>query len=298
MPDGTPWPKFTVVTPSYNQAQFLEETIRSVLLQGYPNLEYIVIDGGSTDGSQIILQKYAPWLTHWVSEADRGQADAITKGLSLAAGELFNFINSDDLLTPGTLYAVASAFPGYDAVAGSCQNFSDSGDLDVMTNVNLTAASMIRHDVDMVFHQPAVWLRRENVMACGGFNTEFDFVFDWDLCIRYLALFRRVKYLSTSLARFRLHEHSKTVKWKSEFTREHDRILSSLQRMSRFAMLHDECSRRQRQLSWWRALSHLEATPGLYGWRKALAVARLACADPAIRWNRLTLGALRQALLQ
>ncbi len=84
MQDGNPWPKISVVTPSYNQGQFLEETIRSVLLQGYPNLEYIVIDGGSTDNSVEIIKKYDSWLTHWVSEEDRGQCHAINKGFTNA----------------------------------------------------------------------------------------------------------------------------------------------------------------------------------------------------------------------
>src|SRR5579885_3553995 len=95
--DGSPWPRISIVTPSYNQGQFIEETIRSVLLQGYPDLEYIVIDGGSTDQSVEIIRKYERWLTYWVSEKDRGQAHAINKGFSSVTGELFNWINSDDL---------------------------------------------------------------------------------------------------------------------------------------------------------------------------------------------------------
>jgi len=88
MSDGRPWPRISIVTPSYNQGQFIEETIRSVLLQGYPNLEYIVIDGGSSDGSVEILQEYEQWLAYWVSERDRGQADALNKGFRRASGIL------------------------------------------------------------------------------------------------------------------------------------------------------------------------------------------------------------------
>ena len=88
MPDGSDWPRISVVTPSYNQGEFIEETIRSVLLQGYPNLEYIIIDGGSTDNSVEIIKKYEPWLTYWVSEKDRGQSHAINKGFKHAAGEI------------------------------------------------------------------------------------------------------------------------------------------------------------------------------------------------------------------
>src|SRR5687767_11548136 len=92
---GSDWPRITIVTPSFNQAQFLEETIRSVLLQGYPNLEYIIIDGGSTDKSVDIIKKYEQWLAYWVSEPDRGQSDAINKGFEKATGEVFAWINSD-----------------------------------------------------------------------------------------------------------------------------------------------------------------------------------------------------------
>lgn len=104
MPDGKPWPKISIVTPSFNQGQYIEETIRSILLQGYPNLEYIVIDGGSTDGAVDVIRKYEKWLTYWVSEPDKGQADAINKGLERCTGEIFNWINSDDILLPNVAF--------------------------------------------------------------------------------------------------------------------------------------------------------------------------------------------------
>src|ERR1700738_1526878 len=94
-PDGSRWPRITIVTPSFNQGQFIEETIRSVLLQGYPNLEYIIIDGGSTDNTVEIIKKYEPWIACWVSEKDRGQSDALNKGFARATGQILAWLCSD-----------------------------------------------------------------------------------------------------------------------------------------------------------------------------------------------------------
>ena len=102
-PESRKWPRISIVTPSRNQGKYLEETIRSVLLQGYPNLEYIVIDGGSTDDSVGTIKRYEPWLAHWESRPDRGQAHAINDGFALSTGSILGWINSDDALYPGTL---------------------------------------------------------------------------------------------------------------------------------------------------------------------------------------------------
>lgn len=118
------WPSIGIVTPSFNHGAFVEQTIRSVLLQGYPNLEYFVIDGGSTDQSPEIIRRYEPWISGWVSEADRGQSHAINKGFVRCSADVVNWINSDDILMPGALQAVGRAFaesPETDVVLGRCR---------------------------------------------------------------------------------------------------------------------------------------------------------------------------------
>ena len=104
------YPKISIVTPSFNQGKYIEQTILSVINQNYPNLEYIIIDGGSTDETVNIIKKYEPWITYWVSEPDRGQSHAINKGIEKCTGHIFNWLNSDDWYEPNTLFDVASGF--------------------------------------------------------------------------------------------------------------------------------------------------------------------------------------------
>jgi glycosyltransferase involved in cell wall biosynthesis len=130
MADGSNWPKISIVTPSFNQGQFIEETIRSILLQGYPNLEYIIIDGGSTDRTLKIIENYEPWLSYWVSEKDDGPASAINKGIRKCTGEWFNWINSDDLLLPRsleTLIKIARYVPSAYWISGGRLNLTAEG---------------------------------------------------------------------------------------------------------------------------------------------------------------------------
>ena len=133
MSGGSEWPKISIVTPSYNYGQFIEETIRSVLLQSYPNLEYIIIDGCSNDQTPNIIKKYESWLTFWCSEPDGGQTDAINKGFMRCTGHIFVWLNADDAyLSPTCLHDVASLYlQGHQLIVGTCLNV-DAQDQEVL----------------------------------------------------------------------------------------------------------------------------------------------------------------------
>ena len=131
MPDGSEWPRISIVTPSYNQGQFIEETIRSVLLQGYPNLEYIIIDGGSTDNTIEVLKKYQQYIAYWVSEPDRGQSHALNKGFHRVTGQLIGWQNSDDYYDSGTFSKVLETSlisPSVDIIYGCTNNINETGE--------------------------------------------------------------------------------------------------------------------------------------------------------------------------
>ena len=171
MPSGASWPRISIVTPSLNQGQFIEETIRSILLQGYPDLEYILIDGESTDGSIEIIRKYERWITHWESRSDRGQADAINKGLNVSSGVYFNWINSDDLLLPHALESVAIAGKGERSVGGAVLNFVEGEVAEsLVANRGLSAKQLIEGSPETSFHQPGLWLLRKKIEECRGID--------------------------------------------------------------------------------------------------------------------------------
>ena len=285
----------TVITPSLNQGRYLEETIRSVLLQGYPRLQFIVLDGGSTDESVAVIERYTPWISYWRSERDGGQADAIAQGLEMASGEIFNFINSDDVLAPGALAVVDRLMDDADVVAGVCVNVSPDGTREPIRSKDLSAAALMTGDSDAVFHQPAVWIRREHLTAAGGIDRSLNYVFDWEMLVRVLARAPRVAYTDTTLALFRLHAESKTVKSIAAFEFERRRAARLLERRLVPGELRSIAAALARKQRWWRVLATLQRRYGKSP-RTAAIILQSALREPGVRLSRLTFGSMRRAL--
>jgi glycosyltransferase involved in cell wall biosynthesis len=222
---ATSRPTLTVVTPSLNQGRYLEQTLRSVLDQGGAEVESIVIDGGSTDETAEVIERFRPRLAHAVSEPDRGQADALNKGLARARGEYFAFLNSDDLYLPGALPAVLrylAEHPDCSWLCGDTLLFGESGQ-----GTELVSARVPRsagHALAWAYRapQPGMFWRRS--LLTGGFDAGLRYCFDHDLYVRLLLAGQRCRHLPLPVAAYRLHETSKTVAEADGFGREFDAI--------------------------------------------------------------------------
>ena len=213
MPDGTPWPRVSIVTPSYNQARFLEEAIRSVLLQGYPDLEYIIIDGGSTDDTVETIRKYERWLTYWVSEPDNGQSQAINKGFEKATGLVYGWLNSDDYLLEHALKNVARAYRASPKAGAWC-----GGSLFVTTDRKKIGVRQPPHRLDIEtiaawndnsFGQPACFFSGKAWQQCAPLDESLHYGMDFDLWIKIAKEFAFEK-IGEILAAERLHKDAKT----------------------------------------------------------------------------------------
>ncbi|WP_296819963.1 glycosyltransferase family 2 protein [Brevundimonas sp.] len=221
LPESAQWPRITVVTPSYNQADFVEETVLSVLNQHYPNLQYIIVDGGSTDGAAEILERYRDKVDVLIIEPDKGQTDAINKGFALADGELMTWLNSDDMFAPGALHRIALEYLNSkaDIIAGICVAYRD-GRVEV---ANLPAVRQETFTVEVMadifrywmkgyfFYQPEVVFSRAIWEKTGGrLNDDLNFTMDYEFWMRCAQAGARFEVVHWPVALFRQHEAQKT----------------------------------------------------------------------------------------
>lgn len=210
-------PKVTIVTPSFNQARYLEKAILSVLNQDYPHIEYIIIDGGSTDGSVDIIKKFQHRLAYWVSEPDRGQSDAINKGFKLATGQIFNWLNSDDLLMPSAVRIAVHHLmenPDIGMVYGNRIIIDEEGNFLSLTQVPSYNAAISRHHLEIP--QETAFLRSELWSRVDGVDEELKFCMDYDLFVK-LSKIAQFYHIPFVLGAYRKHSLSKTVMYSGAF---------------------------------------------------------------------------------
>jgi len=204
--------RVSIITPSFNQARFLEATMRSVLEQDYPDLEYIVVDGGSTDGSREIIEKYAGKLAWWVSEKDRGQTDAINKGFARASGDVLAWLNSDDTYQPGAVRAAVAylkANPQTGLVYGDVNYINENGRSIGRFPAAQTDYNRLRQGYVHI-PQQAAFFRADLWRKVGPLDPGFYFAMDYDLWVR-LAKEAPVVYFPHLWANFRLHSNAKSI---------------------------------------------------------------------------------------
>jgi glycosyltransferase involved in cell wall biosynthesis len=209
----SPPPVVSIVTPSFEQGRFLDKTIHSVLAQGYPTLEYIVQDGGSSDETMEVLRRYEPMLTRWVSEPDHGQADAVNRGFEGSTGEIMAWLNSDDLLLPGAVAYVARYFaehPDVDVVYGN-RLMIDEDDRQIGAWILPAHDDKVLTYADYVPQETLFWRRRIWDLVGGSVAPTFAYALDWDLLLRFQAAGATMVRLPRFLGAFRVHELQKTT---------------------------------------------------------------------------------------
>jgi glycosyltransferase involved in cell wall biosynthesis len=219
MPDGSEWPRISIVTPNYNQGQFLEETIRSVLLQGYHNLEYIIIDGGSTDNSVEIIKKYEPYLAYWVSERDRGQSHGINKGFERCTGDYIAWMNSSDCYMPGAFqYLFNDSQESPPDFLFSCVAYGGKSLEKVQVNYNrgikaLDLKYLLRffYSIDYIIPSQSVFVSKNLLNKVGLLNEELHYCMDLEWYVRIALINPLYRVINRTICFYRFHDDSKTL---------------------------------------------------------------------------------------
>lgn len=224
-------PKISIITPSFNQGHFIEKTILSVIGQGYPRLEFFIIDGGSTDDTVDIIKKYEKDITCWFSEKDNGQSDAIIKGLAIATGDVITWINSDDLLAEGSLHKIAKIFSLSDcyAVAGSTCLFGNIKER-IMPPSFLIDDTRQKALGRFNFNQPGTFYHKKALEKMGTLNSKLHFVMDKEWWNRFLINVpsEKIVTIEDTLSYFRIHEGAKSSSSNKKFDEEYAQILLAL----------------------------------------------------------------------
>ena len=281
-------PLVSIVTPSYNQAQYLEQTIQSVLQQDYPLLEYIVVDGASTDGSVEIIKKYADRLTWWVSEPDKGQAEAINKGFRRARGEIVAWLNSDDLYLPGAIARAVTAFsthPKAGLVYGDALSIDETGrPFNLMKQGNWGLEDLLAF---RILTQPAVFMRRSVLEQAGYLDWSYHMLLDHQLWIRMARLAKMI-YVPQLWAAARFHKGAKNLAQAARFGEEAYLVLDWAQTQPDLAELMTRQARRI-----WASAHRFNARYLLDGgqpWAALKSYWRSASLSPSIaliEWHRI-----------
>ena len=241
-----PLPRVSIVTPSFNQAGYLERTIQSVLAQDYPNLEYFIIDGGSTDGSQAIIARYADRLAGWVSEPDHGQAEAINKGMARASGEIVAWLNSDDYYLPGAVSAAVKfmqASPQCSLVFGDMRAVDEQGaTINIQRFGPWGLAELMRFQI---IGQPSVFMRREAFQQAGGLDERFHCLLDHHLWLRMVQI-APMRYSGQLWAAARFHAGAKNVYQPARFGAEAYQVAEWMQTQPGLLDLYQKMRRQVR----------------------------------------------------
>lgn len=302
-PTGAPLPRISIVTPSLNRAGMIEETIRSVLLQGYPDLEYIIVDGGSSDGTLEVVERYRLWLGAVISEPDEGQSDAINKGMRRATGEVLAYINTDDLYTPGALLAVgaACADPAVKWLSSPGRLFGPNVGWGY-TWPEKPYTERWQWAAGNCLCQSSTFWRREVAERVGEFDTGLQIAMDQDYWIRTVLAGYELTWMRQTLSAFRMHQGSRTAAVEGDLVAEGDLLrrryaghLSEDERRRAARLMGELAGRRFRWRGWrfaWLGRTRpaikdfaraIGAHPPLLLSPKTWAVPLLALARPVLR---------------